>query len=136
MIHDRPYSGRPRSTRPNQDREFRSTHIENRFGSVVQTAGTIHGRQNLMISANAGLRRLHKIRFGNEEPSLVPYVITVDNAYSFNLPETTQEHPGLIQTQTMSCKRRLALSIVPKLRKTVRLPKTGRAVSLPLRPAD
>ena len=39
---DRQYSDRPRVTTPNQDREIRPTHIENKFGSVIQTTRTIH----------------------------------------------------------------------------------------------
>ena len=55
LTRDRPYSCWPRVTTPNQDREIRPTHIETRFGSVVQT---IHGRQNPRSSAKTVLRRL------------------------------------------------------------------------------
>ena len=48
---DRPYSGRPRVMTPYQDREIRPTHMENRFGIVKHTAGTIHGRHSPMIGA-------------------------------------------------------------------------------------
>ena len=66
---DRPYSGGPRLTKPNEYREICPTHIENRFGGVLQTEGT-------KICA--------KIGFGYEEPSMVPSVITEDSAYSSN----------------------------------------------------
>ena len=44
-----------------------------------------------------------KLRFGYEEPSLVPYTITKDSANSSNGPKTTPENPGLIKIETMSC---------------------------------
>ena len=40
---NRPSTGRPRVTKPNQDRKIRRTHTGNRFESFVQTAGTFHG---------------------------------------------------------------------------------------------
>ena len=42
-----------------------------------------------------------KIIFGYEEPSVVPYAITEDSAYSSNGPKTTPEHPGKIKTEKM-----------------------------------
>ena len=76
-----------------------------------------------------------KIIFGSEKSSLIPYVISEDNAYRSNRLITTPEHPGLIE---LKCRvlRRFAPSIVPKLRTTAGLPKNGRAASLPLHPAD
>ena len=58
LTRDRPYSGRPRVRPPNQDREIRLTPIQNRFGNMLLTAGTIHGRHNPRISARTVLRRL------------------------------------------------------------------------------
>ena len=57
---DRPYSVRPRITTHHQDREIRHTPIQNKFGSVLQTAWTIHGRHNPRISARTVLRRLRE----------------------------------------------------------------------------
>ena len=55
--HDRPYSGMPRVTEPNQDREIRLAHIHNRFVSLLQTTETIHGRYNPKIYARTVLQR-------------------------------------------------------------------------------
>ena len=60
LIRDRPYSGRLRETKPNQDREIRLTHTEDGFGSVEQKPGTIHGWHYLRINAKTGLRRLRE----------------------------------------------------------------------------
>ena len=57
---DRPYSGRPRVTIPNQDHEIRLTYIQNRFGSVLQAAGTVHGRHNPRIKARKVLRHVRE----------------------------------------------------------------------------
>ena len=60
LTRDRPYSSRPRVTTPNQDREIRLTPIQIRFVSVIQTAGTIHGRHNPRISDITVLRHLRE----------------------------------------------------------------------------
>ena len=61
---DRPRTGRPRVTTPNQDCVIHLTHLRDRFQSATQTAGTIQGRHNPRISAKTVLRRLgeHNIR--------------------------------------------------------------------------
>ena len=61
---DRPRTGRPRVTTPNQDRVIRLTHLRDRFQSATQTEGTIQGRHNPRLSAKTVLRRLreHNIR--------------------------------------------------------------------------
>ena len=60
LTRDIPYSGRLRITTHYQDREIRLTPIQNKFGSVLQTARTIHGRHNPRISARTVLRRLRE----------------------------------------------------------------------------
>ena len=57
---DRRYCGRPRVTEPNQDREIDPTQTENRFGSVVHTAGAFNGWNYPRITAKTGLRCLRE----------------------------------------------------------------------------
>ena len=60
LTRDSPHSGRPRVSTPNKDREIRLTLIQYRFGSVLQTSGTIHGWHNPRIRATTVLRRLRE----------------------------------------------------------------------------
>ena len=104
---------------------------------MLQTVGTIHGRHYPRISAERFYDVSAKIIFGYEEPSLIPYVLTENSAYGSNGPGITVEHPGLMETETMSClATTIAFYCTKKTHDNGDLPKTGRAISLPLRPAD
>ena len=69
---DRPFSGRPRVTKPNQDRGNRPTHTGNGFESFVQTVGTLHGWHYLRISAKNGLRCLRENKFRQRKAFVGP----------------------------------------------------------------
>ena len=56
---DRPRSGRPRVTSPQEDRFIRLSHLRHRFQPATLTAATLPGRQGNRISAQTVRRRLH-----------------------------------------------------------------------------
>ena len=56
---DRPRSGRPRVTSPQEDRFIRLSHLRHRFQPANLTAATLPGRQGNRISAQTVRRRLH-----------------------------------------------------------------------------
>ena len=58
---DRPRSGRPRVTSPQEDRFIRLSHHRHRFQPATLTAATHPGRQGNRINAQTVRRRLHAL---------------------------------------------------------------------------
>lgn len=58
-VKDRPRSGRPAVTTPNQDRHIVLQHLRDRFCPATKTAAETPGRHNRRISVSTVRRRLH-----------------------------------------------------------------------------
>ena len=67
-VADRPRTGRPRVTTPQQDRQIRLAHLRNRLRPATWTANTTPGRHNQRISAQTVRNRLRSVQLRARRP--------------------------------------------------------------------
>lgn len=72
VVRDRPRSGRPPVTTPNQDRYIVLQHLRDRFLPATRTAAATPGRHNRRISASTVRRRLRRRALAARRPCKGP----------------------------------------------------------------
>jgi len=77
-VSDRPRSGRPKVTTPNQDRWIVMQHLRDRFRRATQTAAGTQGRHNQRISAATVRRRLRSRQLQARRPCRGPVLNRVN----------------------------------------------------------
>ena len=88
-FRDRPRSGRPRVTTPQQDRHVVLSHLRNRFRPVTSTAAITIGTHTRPINGHIVCRRLRERQIQARRPARGP-ILTIRN--SQNCLQWAQNH--------------------------------------------